>query len=114
MPSASIRVNSHLRPYETSPSPAIPDITVSGHTRHRLQPYKTPSPAIEAHLQVRPVYAILPLHGRYGDDYEYRYWSQVCIYTGLRPREISQVKQQVFLAFKVTLTAKIRVFDDSP
>jgi hypothetical protein len=48
MPSARIRVNSHLRPYETSPSPAIQDISVSGHTRHlRLRPYKTsPSPVI--------------------------------------------------------------------
>jgi len=47
MPSARIRVNSHLRPYETSPFPAIQDISVSGHTRHlRLQPYViSPSPA---------------------------------------------------------------------
>ena len=30
MPSARTRVNSHLRPYETSPSPAIQDISVSG------------------------------------------------------------------------------------
>jgi len=34
VPSARIRVNSYLRPYKTSPSPAIRDITVSGHTRH--------------------------------------------------------------------------------
>jgi len=51
MPSARIRVNSHLRPHETSPSPAIQDMIISGHTRHRLWPYK-------AHLRLRPVYAI--------------------------------------------------------
>jgi hypothetical protein len=45
MPSARTRVNSHLRPYETSPSPAIRDITVSGHTRHlRLRPHMTSPP----------------------------------------------------------------------
>jgi len=45
MPSARIRVNSHLQPYKTSPSPAIRDITVSGHTRHlHLRPYDS-SPA---------------------------------------------------------------------
>jgi len=48
MPSARIRVNSHLRPYETPPSPAIQDIIISCHTRHHhLWPYETPSPAIE-------------------------------------------------------------------
>ena len=36
VPSARIRVNSYLRPYKTSLSPAIPDITVSGHTRHHI------------------------------------------------------------------------------
>jgi hypothetical protein len=59
MPSARIRVNSHLRPSATSPSPAIEDISVSGHTRHlrsghirnlRLQPYDT-------HLWLSPVNA---------------------------------------------------------
>ena len=53
MPSARTRVNSHLRPYETSPSPAIRDITVSGHTRHlRLRPR-------HLRLRLRPVYAII-------------------------------------------------------
>jgi len=49
MPSASTRVNSHLRPYELSLSPAIRNISVSGHTRHlHLRPYKTsPFPAIQ-------------------------------------------------------------------
>jgi len=37
MPLAHIRVNSHLRPYETSASPAIQDIIISGHTRHSLR-----------------------------------------------------------------------------
>jgi hypothetical protein len=45
MPSARTRVNNHLRPYETSLSPVIRDISVSGHTRHlRPRPYET-SPA---------------------------------------------------------------------
>jgi len=67
MPSARIRVNSHLRPYKTSPSPAIWYITVCGHTRHhRLQPYMTsprqpnktsPLQPYETHLRLRPVYA---------------------------------------------------------
>ena len=46
---ARTRVHIHLRPYETSPSPAIRDITVSGHMRyHCLRPYQTwPSPAVQ-------------------------------------------------------------------
>jgi len=49
MPSTNTRVNSHIQPYETSPSPAIRDILISGHTSHlRLWSYKTsPSPTVQ-------------------------------------------------------------------
>jgi len=41
-----VRLNA-ISPYQSQlSSPAIREITVSGHTRQHLQPYKTPSPAI--------------------------------------------------------------------
>ena len=47
-----VRLNA-ISPYQSQQSsPAIRDISVSGHTRHlRLRPYET-------HLRLRPVYAI--------------------------------------------------------
>jgi len=77
MPSAGIRVNSCLRPYKTSPSVAIRDISVSSCTWHLrlwqyktspLRPYRTsPLQPYETHLRLRPLYATLPplatLHG---------------------------------------------------
>ena len=49
MTSARTTVNSHLWPYETSPSPAIRDISVCGHSRHLcLRPYKSSlSPTVQ-------------------------------------------------------------------
>jgi hypothetical protein len=63
----SVQLNA-ISPYQSlQSSPAVEDITVSGHTRHhRLRPYKT-SPQrpyktsllrpYETHLRLRPLYA---------------------------------------------------------
>ena len=111
MPSARTRVNRHLRPYETSPSPAIQDITVSGHTRHhRLRPYKTsPSPTVHDisasgcsrhhRLRLRPVYAILSplvIHRRARNKTKWKEWNTVIFITAsLKPCESEQDKSTV-------------------
>jgi len=70
MPSARTRVSTHLRPYVTSTSPAILDISVSVHTRHlRLRLYKTSSPLAVQDISVSGWDLSMQL---YGSIY---YWS---------------------------------------
>jgi hypothetical protein len=68
-----VRLNA-ISPYQSQQSsPAIQDISVSGHTRHlRLRPYET-------HLRLRPVYAIVLLDIYLGISYRVlsmRIWTQ--------------------------------------
>jgi hypothetical protein len=54
-----VRLNNISSDQSQQSSPAIRDITISGHTRHdRLRPYKHCLRPHDTHLRLRPVYAI--------------------------------------------------------